>query len=237
MPRPKTHEFWEKRIFALKAQEPHLSAEAMARRFGQEQAGMGYWPAPRTIRRILEDEWTKLTPEERRQYAYFRWPESMGIAPLPWEAASAGIELMRERAGHPRPTVRLVKWYWRVTQIAPDASAFERRHAAGFLLLGELLDRGQGAIFRHVEGWAAYTPWRSEESRRHFDEALERGDIPKLELQIPPGIDKDGFLEALATIMGVRLANAEALMGLIDARYKVSLDRKSREEADNDQEG
>jgi hypothetical protein len=236
MPRQRIHKVWREYVFSLLANE-RLSVGAIAKRVkaAGRQLKRDDYPRERTVRRLRDKDFAELTEKERRQYRYFRWPESMEEDSLPWEGASAALELIRDRAGQPRPSIRLARWYWRVTQIAPDAPAFERRQAAGFLALAEVLGQGRDSVSRHVEGWAAYTPWRSEESRQHFKEALERGDIPRVELQIPVGTDKDAFLESLSNIMGVRLADAETLMGLADAGQKVSLERKGREEADNEQ--
>ena len=177
MPRRKTDRIWEQRIFALKAQEPQLSAEAMARRFEEQQGGMGHWPAARTIRRILDEEWPKVTPEERGQYAYFRWPESMEDGSLPWEASGAGLELLRLLNQRPqemsqRPPIRLVKWFWRVTQATPSAPGRIRYDVATQLALDEVL--GIAKNMRTVEWYLAFQPWHSEEDRDTYEEAQRR---------------------------------------------------------------
>jgi len=171
MPRRKTDRIWEQRIFALKGQEPDLSAEAMARRFEEEQGGMGHWPAARTIRRILDEEWSKLTPDQRREYEYFRWPESMEDGSLPWEASAAGLELLRAFSRLRRPPVRLARWFWRVTQAAPGAGIPARLQAAAQLAIEEALGTTQER--RAVEWFLAFQPWRSEEDRAEYEDAQQ----------------------------------------------------------------
>ena len=58
--------------------------EAMKKR--GEQVSDDY-PSPRTIQRIKDD----FTPEKRREYERFRWPESMEAGALPWEAAGLAL--------------------------------------------------------------------------------------------------------------------------------------------------
>jgi hypothetical protein len=170
MPRRKIDSRWRTHIFDCKREDPALSAERMAIRFEEaaRAGGPKDWPSARTIRRVLDD-WEKMPEGERRQYGYFRWPESMEDGSLPWEASSAALELLRRLCGFHRPPVRLVKWFWRVTQAAPKAGIDAHYEAATQLAVEEALHTAERT--RDVEWYLAFQPWRSEEDSAAYKRA------------------------------------------------------------------
>jgi hypothetical protein len=81
------------------------------------------YPSERTIQRIKED----LTDDELQEYRRFTWPKSMEYA-LPWEASNAALELLAylHVLGAGRPSIRIVRWFWRVSQALPNARLDQR---------------------------------------------------------------------------------------------------------------
>ena len=136
MPRPKTNEKLVKKIWELVESAPKLSAGAI-------RLGLQRWlkfeptmravslPTERTIARIKKNFLT-MNPEERVQYRYFSWPESMEIGALPWEASRAALELLAHfrKIKWQRPTIQTVRWYWKVTSSAPDLPVEKRSELA-----------------------------------------------------------------------------------------------------------
>lgn len=120
-------------------------------------------------------------------YRYVYWPESFQAGDLPWEAAAVVLELMEDhRQRHQRapdiwterPTVRLARWFWRVTQAAPDAPKGWRSEFAGALARAEALGT-LGRTARNVEKLLLeWHPWRSEADLRRYVEALVIGEAP-----------------------------------------------------------
>jgi hypothetical protein len=150
------------------------------------------YPSPRTIQRIKED----LTTDELIEYQRFSWPESMVQGGLPWEASSAGLELLAflDVIGvRHRPPVRFVRWFWRVTQAAPNARKDLRVSAAADLArkeaLGEPFDRG-------IEWWMAYMQFPNDEERSNLykkahSRPLNDSPIPKMPTHLTAST-KDG---------------------------------------------
>ncbi len=146
-------------------------------------------PSPRTISRV-RDEWRAMEQSERVQYQQFFWPESMQSGALPWEASSAGLELLMwldSNGVRERPPIRLVMWYWRVIQASRDMS-----RAQSFSIAAELTRQegnGQAPGNPGAEWLMAYNQiGRSEddddplaERKRRYREAKGREDSP-----IPP---------------------------------------------------
>jgi hypothetical protein len=184
----------------------------MARLLADEagQLGRNDYPSERWIRRE-QAEFRQAAEEARRPYREFHWPETFERADLPWEAQPAALELMRVWSRGPRlemvspdarrrlspaarPSVRLVRWFWRITQAAPDASAFERRHIAGWLAAAEAAGSD---VRRAVEGWLWYAPWRSEEALATYEKALAEGSAPRFEFTAREGtqVQADALLE------------------------------------------
>lgn len=194
MPRPKVDQDWVTVIYSLKANEPKLGARAILTRLQKARNDGGIsekCPGLRTVGRYLK-EWPGLPEEERRLYRELSWPESFERGDLPWEASQAALELLRVWAWPPpmletmfepealqslglsyptaRPSIRLARWFWRLTQAAPDADASERRKIAEWLEAAEVL-RSEPAD-RAVEAWLQYAPWRSAGASAAYEKAL-----------------------------------------------------------------
>ncbi len=89
----------------------HLAVTAKAKEMGMPA------PSMESVKR-----YSKLTEDEKKEYAVFRWPGAMEVDSLPWEATRAALDLVKHchRWGLGRPTVRQVKWYWRVCLATPE---------------------------------------------------------------------------------------------------------------------
>ena len=159
--------------------------------------------------------------EERTQYRHFYWPESMERGDLPWEASGAALELL----GHlqwkvplGRPTVRLFKWFWRVT-LAANGTRIQTRYQAAVLLSRweRLGDRPPDDV-RGIEWYFAFAPWRSREHEHKYRAAREQTDtgkyselslepvppFPEVVFTVPGSTDWDTFYEAVEDAYGLQ---------------------------------
>jgi hypothetical protein len=138
-----------------------------------EEEGGADAPSPRTVRRLI-DRFKALPNDEQEQYRYFSWPRSMEAGILPWEAAPAAFQLMRELAGvaSGRPPVRIVKWFYRVTQAAPDAPFGKRHTIAAQLAVWEASSDWPMREVEVIEWYLAFGPWRSPEHERVYSDTL-----------------------------------------------------------------
>lgn len=160
-------------------------------------------PSERSIARIRKEEWAQTPEAEQAQYREFYWPESMERGDLPWEASAPALELLQNCSPLRRPSIRAVRWFWRVYQATPDAPFGLRMEAAAKLMAAE--DTGNGDVVRGVEWELAYGPWRSKEEQERYLEATERSDEPI------PGNPRAGLHEPLEAGIG-----HEALSFLFD---------------------
>jgi hypothetical protein len=175
-------------------------------RRGGAQVSTDY-PSTRTIQRIKDE----FTPEEQREYERFRWPESIEAGVLPWEASAAALELLGiqmnmnqyaqiARANgvqhfappEVRPSMRLVRWYWRVTHIAPDLPVYSpipgvvpdgpgRYDIAKALAVCEAAGAMPQRLRDAVEAYLAYAPWRTGTGAViGYLMAVDSGQIPRL---------------------------------------------------------
>lgn len=169
MGRPKTSQHWIGRIQTLTAEK--TSAAKILERFETEaeQGGRNDYPLKRTIEREVK-KFHALRPDEQRQFALFRWPESMLIGALPWEASSDALDLLRlfdEDENEARPTVRATLWYWRVKQARPDIGQLAALNVAAYLSAYEITrddPPGEDRVDAHSDELKlAYHPWRSAE--------------------------------------------------------------------------
>ncbi|MFH1141198.1 MAG: hypothetical protein V1724_05965, partial [Chloroflexota bacterium] len=78
---------WVDLIRSVKADNPGWGVGRIARAVEAEgeRQGLSNPPHERTIGRILRRKWDPLGEEQRAQYRYFYWPESMERGDLPWE--------------------------------------------------------------------------------------------------------------------------------------------------------
>ena len=189
MGRPKVKDFWKETIRTLTAEneslnEPPLARPAIRARLEKEvkairrkvtSADLGPIPSLRAIGRI-QHELRTLSEEDRRRYRQFHWPESMDFGALPWEAGPAALELLRWRRERkcPPPLIGQVRWFWRVSTLAPDAPFDDRYAAARRLFALEVAGAAaQGEDQkRSIELWLAFAPWRSEDAAKEYADAL-----------------------------------------------------------------
>ncbi len=101
MPRPKTDLFWVHKVREIVENEPRRSAKSIELQLEHHAANMPEprqdWPRDRTIRDIRKKH-LDATPAERRQYAYFHWPETMLAEKVvaSGEQSEAGDETWRQ---------------------------------------------------------------------------------------------------------------------------------------------
>ena len=149
MPMNPIAERWVTRIYTIWVNEGG-SARAIAQKIRAE----GGEVSERTVGRYLK-MWPDKDKDEQNRYREFRWPESCRSGALPWEAAPAGLEMLRHFEGRSRPLLGAVEWLWRVTQVVPDAPYVWRRWAA--LDLPGQFAAGEGNVndakVRAVETW------------------------------------------------------------------------------------
>ena len=184
----KTDPAWEERVLSLKENNKSWGAGRIATALGQEAANDGLKtppPSEATVRRILRRRWDKMPEEERRQYQYFFWPESMERIDLPWEASASALELLcflDQRGGgrNERPSVHFMRWFWRVSQASPGCAIVGRIMAATILVGYEL--SGLHIPMEGVEWWLAYRPWEGKTQLKSYGEAITRAEhrIPGL---------------------------------------------------------
>ena len=182
MPQRPIAEHWKRRIGTLVENPPRgerltdrrIAAvlEEEAQRLGRDDS-----PSERSVGRIRKHHERPGAEDERREYRLYRWPNSMEDESLPWEAAAAGLELMRAY-GYKRPLVPLVRWFYRLTLAVPDAPLKERKNRAIFLAMNEAADSPNPQAYDTVEGWMLYQPWTSADAELEYQEAILAGVVP-----------------------------------------------------------
>ena len=194
--RPKIREFWVKEIAKLMHVEGLTSPIEIFRRLEAfaEKHDLDDLPSERTVNRRIAD--LRGDALDRRG-GPFHWPESMGDKEyeVPWEAARDALDLVRwylER-NYRRPTVRVVRWYWRVCQasggrqvaeilrpeprfqeVMDDRTIENRLRQATLLALGEVMPRSHPSLPSYeerIELELAFQPERSKEDRQAHDKA------------------------------------------------------------------
>ena len=157
MSRQPIDEFWRRRVYLETDANPRLSARELAERLATEAADLERRDSP-SARWVREAQkvFRSLPHEARTPYQRFLWPESMGGDDLPWSASASALELLEQAhsLGFPRPVVRLVTWFWRVSQAAPSRPFPERFELASYLHACEV----GGAIVAPIS-------WRRAEAR------------------------------------------------------------------------
>ena len=185
-----TDPYWIERVRSIKANNPSWGGGRITRALQQEASESdreGPVPSEATVRRILRRYWDQMSEVDQNQYLYFYWPESMERGDLPWEASAAAIELLRYYPIHmentaadttarvnKRPSIRLVKWFWRVTQAMPspprDTPPEARRLHADI--------RTALAANLHLREWPKESmPVRQEQMARDAERALVQESI------------------------------------------------------------
>ncbi len=129
---------WIEKVKSIKANErARWGAPRITRALEEEAAREGRYdcPSERAVSSILR----KIAAEDLREYRFLYWPDTFERGDLPWEASEAALELLalKEFApGEARPSVRLARWFWRITQAAPRMLPAERRRLAGLVITG-----------------------------------------------------------------------------------------------------
>ena len=163
MPTPRTHPAWIERIKQLRADDPKLTAHRIAQALhtealkpGSDLPDASLVPSERTIGRVSLPE----DAHERALYERVYWPETFEHGALPWEASPVVLELIALMEPK-RPTVRLARWYWRVSLVAPGTwDDYKLKGAASNLADAEA--RGE-APSRAVETRLVNSIWDSWE--------------------------------------------------------------------------
>jgi len=231
MPRPRRENEWDEAIKSLLVEKPPPGPQAIEARLKEAVRSMGSKadklkpPARRTIGRRLA-ELRQLPPEELERYRRFRWPENMGVA-LPWEAGPAAFELVRWNSEHGLrpPLIALVRWFWRVTQLAPDAPFQKRYDAASQLNTLEVAAAvpENEAIRRSIELFLAFTPWRSKADAAAYKGAVKRTKIAAFSPHVTLRVTDEFLADVLSVITGwgmsVRTARelADYVTGVTDS--------------------
>ena len=104
---------------------------------------------------------------------------------LPWEASQPCLELLRSYRDNEvgMPTIRLARWFWRITLAAPDWELSQRIRAAQMLSQWEM-DAGRSETpLRSIEGYLTYRPWQSIQNRDAYEKAVsaKRNPLPSYE--------------------------------------------------------
>jgi hypothetical protein len=185
MGRPKTKGHWEELINVWTENEPRLGPlgirsrleqavkEAEAAKVNKDE--LGPIPSLRTIGR-LQRQFRGLPVKERQRYRRFRWPDDMKNGLLPWEAGASALELLRYTREHnyERPLLGQVRWFFRVSTLAPDAPFYGRYEAARQLFAFEAAGNFPTVedLKLSIELWLAFTPWRSPADAEAYIAAL-----------------------------------------------------------------
>jgi len=136
-----TESYWRERIKIVKCNNETYGAVKILEmlRSAEHESEREYaGPSEATIGRILKNEWFQLNDEEKDNYRYVYWPESMEDGYLPWHMSRNTMELLKfnriEESEHDvvkdihksnymnwrRPSVNDVKWFWRVSESLPN---------------------------------------------------------------------------------------------------------------------
>jgi hypothetical protein len=180
MGRPRTDAWYRAQVATLAA-EGHKGPSII--RLIQEDAELHKrddLPSDRKIYELLQ-EWRNLPAEERSQQGLFRWPDAMINDSLPWEAGRAGLDLLRwhDRLGVRRPTIRHVKWFWRLTLAAPGIPLPEANYVSAALAANEYLENtGSNQLqIADLDRRLAYQPWKGERELATYREASMQNGI------------------------------------------------------------
>jgi len=216
----KKHSFWQGRVISLKENNPTWGAgritAALSKEEPQQDEPVGDSPSERWVGGILRNVWAHMEEKQLREYRILFWPESFQRNDLPWEASGAALELLMlldQNGVRERPPIRLVRWYWRVTQTSKDVS-----RALSLDIARQLADqeeRGQTAGNRGAEWLLAYYHVTQTEGQDNLDEernrlyrdATERPDSPipryepdRLKINTTKGTDRFQLELALASV-------------------------------------
>ena len=209
-------DYWIEWMRTLFENEPAFTDKAVAEmaKTKGEELGRSDYPALRTVNKYHHQH-PSLPANLKEGYLYLRWPESMETGLLPWEASAAALELLDVRrkvdpffrsveahSGKPlgswgirwgRVSVRLARWFWHISQAAPDLPAISG--VSKFPLFIDIPGRYDLAVILAewearasvpqegrdaVEVYLTQAPWRSRERALEYKVKVELGQIPGL---------------------------------------------------------
>ena len=239
MARPKTGDNWIRWVreeYEI-AREPKPTSKDIAkslRKFPADETGP---PGDRQIRRIIKGL-TELTPEERREYSFFSWPDSMGDDPplIPWEASRELLDLVRDLYKYPGAVipVSVARWYWRVCLAMPGASKHERLEVAGQLAVWDVPDQRESP--RHagqataLMAYLAFQPWRANDE----EVALYRAHLRIQGLEpFSPEYERGGSVEHRTHV--VELLHGFKSPGIHELLVETFTEKRLEGEASNDE--
>lgn len=108
-----------------------------------------------------------------KHYVYF--PETFQSDDLPWDAAPYVVQLLRyyptlEGADRSyRPTIRLARWFYRLSLIVPSSPISSRTAMSVMLALSDEAKEGaNGWVNRVVELWLIHEPWDKPEDMQWY---------------------------------------------------------------------
>ena len=131
-------------------------------------------PKTRAITDIIRK--ARQTPAgELLKHQEVTWPESFAEGGLlPWSAAAVYPELMRQLAGR-RPLFPLMNWYWKMTQMIPDATPDVRWRVAADLATWEIVQPTREGRKR-LELFLLWSPWRSRKASEAYEATVPEAD-------------------------------------------------------------
>lgn len=193
MPQRKMIAAWRTLIYQVAEDHPDYGVGRIAPIVRESAPGVGLdpddardpLPSDRAIGRVLA-EFRGFDEQRRMPYRAFMWPDSMSSGALPWEASVPVLRLLAALKGH-RPRIANARWYWHVTQAAPDAPISTRWRLACYESAreasGESTDRAaeRAADAASVELFIAAAPWRSPEHLVAYQQAAEQRHVEALD--------------------------------------------------------
>lgn len=144
----------------------------------------------------ITKSWDSLTDEEKQGDKTVEW-ENIEEYGLPWESSGYllehwwrfAFENVDPNTDHygDKPTVRLVKWWWRIHQAVPSApQEVVARLAGDFASIEQGSDAQSWDLdFDGLWQYMAFKPWENDESGQAYLEATENGQIPSLPRGVP----------------------------------------------------
>jgi hypothetical protein len=203
---PKLDDFWISKIYESLQNEPEANDQQIGKRVRELEKVIGREDGP-TVRTInnYRRKFDSLPEDARARYVHFKWPESCELGHVPWEAGPAGLQLLDinmalaslmqtppDNGGSrmfylmdERPSICRVKWYWRISQVAPGLPPFLDDEIPGRYELAMAMATCEAAeniskwLRDALEAYLAYTPWVPERRCRYFEDA-DKGRIPEL---------------------------------------------------------
>ena len=173
--------------------EPHLAAY-IGRELRKVKDFEGRIPDKRTLQRVVQDMRGNIKAQPENIQALdepFEWHrmDRSGLG-IPWEGSNYLLEMwawVREGGPYPRkvtfltqPSMREIRWWWRIHQADPDAPMKDvwamAQHFTAREMAFDYLNAP--ADFGDLQAVVAYKPWQSTEKLRVYLDAVAEGRIP-----------------------------------------------------------